>query len=319
MNKKKLFFTIILTTLFAFLFSKPVKKITLKIPLVKLNVYVTDKKGNLIKGLKVNNFKVYEDGKLQKITNFYPDESNINLVFLIENTSVVEDMRTDFIYGVREILRNLKKDDYCALVTFDIKPTIRCDFTKEKRKILDVVDMITFSPTFRSTALFDSINFTLKHLENVKGKKAIVLMATGFDTVSKLNYSQMLKIAASSDTPIFSISIGQFIRAVNDLYYTPAQRLDFKMADVRLRYISRYSGGVAFYPMYGSEFFSIGKTISKYLRHQYTIAYIPSNQDIKKKKRKIVVKCFADINGDGKEDKLIVHTKKFYYVGGFKK
>ena len=318
MNKKIILILLLIFSFSVLPFSKPIKEIKLKIPLVKLNVYVTDKKGNLIKGLKANNFKIYEDGKLQKITNFYPDESNINLVFLIENTSVVEDMRTDFIYGVREIIRSLKRDDYASLITFDIKPTIRCDFTKEKKRILDIVDMITFSPVFRNTALFDSIYFTLKRLEDVKGKTAIVLMATGFDTVSKLTYGKMLKIVASSNTPIFSISIGQFVRAVNDLYYTPAQRLDFKMADVRLKYISRYSGGVAFYPMYGSEFHSIGDRIAKYLRHQYTIGYVPSNQNLKKKKRKIEVKCFADINGDGKLDSLIVHTKKFYYVGEVK-
>ncbi len=319
MYQKKYLFLILFTLFFGFAISETVQKIKLKIPLVKVNVYVTDKKGNLIKGLKKENFKIYEDGKLQKITNFYSDKSPINLVFLMENTSVVEDMRTDFIYGVREILRSLKKDDYCALITFDIKPTIRCDFTRDKSKILQIVDMITFAPTFRSMALFDSVKFTLDHLKDVKGKKAIVLMATGFDSVSKLTYDKMLKIAASSDTPIFSISMGQFQRTVNDMYYTPSQRLDFKMADVRLKYISKYSGGVSFYPMYGSEFHSIGDKIAKYLENQYTICYIPKNQNLKKKKRKIKIECFADVNRDGKEEKLIVHSKKFYYAGEIEK
>jgi len=57
-----------------------ITSISVNIPAVRLNVTVTDKKGNLIKGLTKDYFKVYEDEKEQKITNFFPYTAPINVV-----------------------------------------------------------------------------------------------------------------------------------------------------------------------------------------------------------------------------------------------
>ncbi len=288
--------------------------LTVNIPAVTLNLTVTDKDGNLITGLTRDYFKVYEDKKEQTITNFFPDGSPVNVVLLLETSQWIQGLERDFWYGVMGFLQSLRPEDYCALVTYDMKPRIVVDFTKNKNKIASEANVNLYYKGFRESNLSDAVAFTIDRMKDVEGKKAIVLLSTGLDTFSRMNYSDALKVAESSDTVLYAISMGQLIRAVNEMGYSQVTLSEFRMADLRLRSFARKTGGEAYFPKFISEYPSIFKNISLYLRYQYTLAYRPENQNLKDEKRKIKVEAFADIDHDGKPDKLKVRCKESYRV-----
>ena len=58
--------------------------ISVTVPVVSVDVVVTDGNGNYLKDLKKENFRITEDGTVQTITNFAPSEAPITIVLLVE-------------------------------------------------------------------------------------------------------------------------------------------------------------------------------------------------------------------------------------------
>ncbi len=86
----------------------------------------------------------------------------------------------------------LKKDDYVAVVSYDMKPQILVDFTQDKRAISGALNMLRI-PGFSERNLFDALFDTLDRIDRIEGKKYIILVSSGADTFSKLNLDQIHK------------------------------------------------------------------------------------------------------------------------------
>src|SRR5882672_6807187 len=100
----------------------PDYSIRVNVPLVNVDIMVTTKDGQFINGLKKDNFKIYEDGAPQAISNIGQSEAPITAVLLTEfastNYFLVNEMLTASYYFAQE----LKKEDYVAVVSYDMKP-----------------------------------------------------------------------------------------------------------------------------------------------------------------------------------------------------
>jgi VWFA-related protein len=166
---------------------------------------------------------------------------------------------------------------------------------------------------YSEVVLFDAVDEVLGRLEKIDGKKAIFLVATGFDTISKRTYGEVLKRAEASDTMIFAVSMGQLYRLYTESYRGSFGNIDFLAADNQLRSLAEGTGGQAFYPRFPSEYPDIYDNISKQLRHQYSIAFVPTNvkKDGKFHKLKVEVPDL-DLNKDGKKDGLKARHKRGY-------
>lgn len=289
-----------------------ITSVSVSIPTVTLNLTVTDKDGNLVTGLTKDYFKVYEDGQPQEITNFFRDESPVNVVLLMESSRLISGIEQDYWYAVLDFIRNLRRDDYCALVTYDLKPRIAVDFTQDKGKIANEANISLYFQGFAESALSDAVVFVLDRMKEVKGKKAVVLLSTGLDTFSRTTYPKALTIAGESDTVLYAISMGQLARLVNEDAYSAVTSSEFLMADLRLKSFAKRTGGFAMFPRFSSEYPAVFRDVNMYLRFQYTLAYRPTNQKLDGKNRKIKVEAMADVDHDGKPDVLKVACKDSY-------
>jgi VWFA-related protein len=135
-------------------------------------------------------------------------------------------------------------------------------------------------------------------MTNIEGRKAILLVATGRDTFSKLTFDKARKSIQEAGVPIYAISLLQAFRAVYDAYMSDTARLDFLQADNQLNTFTRETGGQAFFPRFYGEFPNIFREIGNALRNQYSIAYSPSNQVKDGKYRKIKVELVNPENGE---------------------
>src|SRR5215475_12851045 len=158
--------------------------LSIDVDVVTLDVVVTDKNGNPVTGLEKRNFKLYDNDVEQTITNFSPSEAPLTVVVVLEFGQTFGYYFDDVVGPAAGFINSLRENDWAALVAYDIRPEILTDFTKNKGTLFDGLRRLQI-PTYRETALYDAVYDTLERLDEVDGKKAIFLLSTGLDTISK--------------------------------------------------------------------------------------------------------------------------------------
>jgi len=288
--------------------------LSIDVNLVELDVVVTDGRGNPVSGLVKEHFTITEDKVKQTITNFSPTDSPMTVVLLIEFGDTFGYYYDDVVRPAAGFINSLREEDWAAVVAYDIRPTILADFTQNREELFGGLRRLRF-PAYRETSLFDAVAFTLERMGNIDGKKAIFLLSTGFDTISKKSYGQVLKMAEGSDTMIYSVGMAQLYRTMYEDRMGGLQRISFLQAENVLRSLANASGGTYFFPRFQGEYRSIYETVSANMRNQYSLGFVPTNQDKDGKLHKIKIEVpRLDVNGDGKPDKLKVRHKKGYYA-----
>ena len=287
--------------------------ISVAVDLVSLQVLVTDPKGNIITGLRPENFAIYEENVKQEIANFSPIEANITVVMLVEYSRQVQYFVYEVWNAIYGFANSLRPGDWVAVIGYDIRPTILSDFTQDRQKLYDTLRRFNY-PAFSESNLSDALIDTLDRVEEIDGKAAVLLISTGLDTFSKATYDEALKKCKASNASVYAISLGQNFRIRADAagYISPEANLELLMSDNRLRSFAEFTGGELYMPRFVTEFPSIFNNISALLRNQYSIAYASSNTKKDGKFRKIKVDVSVDINNDGKPDKVKVQTRKGY-------
>ena len=264
--------------------------LSVEIELVNLDVVVTDKKGNFIPNLTAKNFRVFEDKVEQKISNFSPTTAGLTIVILVEFANTLAFWYDDVVTPTAGFIQLLRPDDWAALVAYDLRPEILSDFTQDKRELFAGLSRMRI-PGFSETNLFDALKDTLDRLEEVDGKKAVLLIGTGVDTFSKITFDTMLKRVNNTNAVIYCIGMMQFLREYMDArgYLAPEDRLTYLQADNQLNTFARRTGGKAWFPRFVGEYPNILQQVGIELRNQYSIGYQSSNPNKDGKFRKIKV------------------------------
>src|SRR5207237_3300995 len=102
---------------------------------VTMYIVATTNHGDIISGLKREHFRLFEDGVPQTVTNFGPTEAPITMVILMEFSARYYSQFSYLAkYWTDALFPQLKPQDYVALVTFDMKPKMEVNFTKNKKE-----------------------------------------------------------------------------------------------------------------------------------------------------------------------------------------
>lgn len=323
--------------------------------IVNVDAVVFNKKtGQIITGLKKENFAVFENGIKQEVTNFATPEAPITVSLVVEYSKWSELFglygNGGFEAGKLEVVRPVAyflskfikaPDDYASVIAFDMRPTTITDFTNDPNRLRQTVDLLLRNnPAFRENNLFDAIKFALVGgkgdsvvLENTKERtaqfggmvdvkakrRAIILVASGIDTFSKINYDEVRKIIQNSGIPIYIISTGNLfykkyedrLGATDSISGMPG-RLTFLQAQNAMNTFAKESGGMHYAMTFEGELPSYLQSINALLRNQYSIAYDAGEKREAGKKFKLEVK--VDVDGDGQyEDKqYVVQHRPFY-------
>lgn len=330
------------------------EKVTISTQIVNVDAVVYHKKsGQIVNGLKKENFTIFADGVQQTITNFSTPESPITVAMTVEYSKWSEIFGSAaggyYEPGTYEVIRPTAMflsqfikppNDYASVVAFDMRPTPLTDFTNDPARLSQVINLLLRNrPAFRETNLFDALKFVLvggrgdsvvledskteksdyAGLVSVQGRRrAVILVASGIDTFSKINYSDARKIAQNAGIPIYIIGTGnlffkkyeQYLDATDSLTGMPG-RLTFLQADNTLKTFAKESGG-AYYPVtFEGELPKVLGSINALLRSQYSLAFNPGDvRDGKQHKIKVSV----DVNGDGVNDdnEYVIQARSVY-------
>ena len=319
-----------------------IEKVSISTNIVNVDAVIYQKKtGQIVTGLKKPNFAIFADGVQQTITNFSTPEAPITVAMVVEYSKWSEMFGAygsgGYDPGTYEVIRPTAMflsqfikppDDYVSVVAFDIRPTPLTDFTNDPGRIGAVINLLLRNtPAFRETNLFDALKFVLvggrgdsvvleeskseksdySGLVSIQGRRrAVILIASGIDTFSKINYGEARKVLQNSGVPVYIIGTanlfkkkyGDMLPATDGLDGMPG-RMTFLQADNTLQTFAKETGG-AYYPVtFEGELPKVLGSINALLRSQYSLAFNPGNVH-DGKQHKIVVK--VDVDGDGVYD-----------------
>ncbi len=331
-----------------------IEKVTISTQIVNVDAVVYHKKsGQIVTNLKKPNFAIFADGTQQTITNFSTPEAPITVAMVVEYSKWSEIFglygNRGYEPGTYEVIRPTAMflsqfikppDDYVSVVAFDIRPTPLTDFTNDPSRLQAVISLLLRnSPAFRETNLFDALKFVLvggrgdsvvledskseksdyAGLVSVQGRRrAVILVASGIDTFSKINYGDARKVLQNAGVPVYIIGTanlfkkiyGDQLPATDSLMGMPG-RMSWLQADNTLQTFAKETGGAYFPVTFEGELPKVLGSINALLRSQYSLAFNPG--DVRDgKQHKLEVK--VDIDGDGTYDnkEFEVQARKFY-------
>src|SRR5205823_3166231 len=266
--------------------------IAVDVPIVTLDVVATTQHGDIIPGLKKENFRILDDGVPQTITNFAPTDAPITMVLLLEFSNDRWGGIFTYLskYWSQSLFPNLQQKDWIALETFDMKTRIEVDFTQNKDEVLNGIYHLYF-PGFSESNVYDALLETVDRLKDVKGKKSIVILASGVDTFSKHNLDQTMKQLRQSDVTIFCVGLSQFLTTRSNM--GALREMDYLQAENQLKTFAKETGGYAWFPRFEGEMPEIFRAVSAFLRNQYSLSYSPSNRARDGKFRKVKIELVA--------------------------
>jgi VWFA-related protein len=307
----------------------PDYSIHVDVPVVEVPVMVTTKDGQFISSLTKENFRISEDGTPQTISTFTVSDAPITAVLLVEFAASDYYFMGDILTASYSFANTLKKDDWLAVISYDMKSYILADFTQNKQEVYGALRQLRV-PGFSETNEFDALYDTLDRVDRIQGHKYIILVSSGLDTFSRVRLDKITaKIKATKDVTIFPISVGAQARIYADAQGRalphganmgiPTDRMDYLQADNQMNTFARLTGGRAYFPRFQAEFPEIFQDIGGDIRHQYSIAYHPTNPKLDGTYRKLKVDVVAPDGGPlkfkdqkGKDLKILVIAREGY-------
>jgi VWFA-related protein len=331
-----------------------IEKVSISTQIVNVDAVVYHKKSRqIVTDLKKPNFALFADGVQQTITNFSTPEAPITVAMVVEYSKWSEIFglygNRGYEPGTYEVIRPTAMflsqfikppDDYVSVIAFDIRPTPLTDFTNDPGRLQQVISLLLRNqPAFRETNLFDALKFVLQGgrgdavvLENSESEKAdyaglasvqgrrraVILIASGIDTFSKINYGDARKVLQNSGVPVYIIGTanmfkklyGDQLPATDSLLGMPG-RMSWLQADNTLQTFAKETGGAYFPVTFEGELPKVLGSINALLRSQYSLAFNPGEvRDGKQHKLQVRV----DIDGDGTYDdkEYVVQARQFY-------
>jgi VWFA-related protein len=221
-------------------------------------------------------------------------------------------------YWADAFFPNLQQKDWVALVTFDMKPRTEVDFTQNKDEVRNALYHLYF-PGFSESNVFDAVLDTTERLKDVKGKKAILLLATGVDTFSKHTLDQTMKQLRQSDATIFCVGLDKPYTNFLDSHGSTGSHMNYLQGENQMKTFAQLTGGYAWFPQFDGEIPGIFHDITAYLRNQYSLSYTPTTGANDGKFHKVKIELvqpdgspLAVTDQKGKKQKVVVYAREGY-------
>jgi Ca-activated chloride channel family protein len=272
--------------------------ISVDVDVALFNLTVLDDHGKTVSGLTAENFRIYEDGREQKVKIFQPEDSPATVGLVIDNSGSMGNKRSDVVTAALAFVNASHPDDEIFVVDFNHQAWLALPesipFTGDTTELRKALLATRVEGT---TALYDALSLALDHLKHgTLQRKALVLISDGADNASTTNFDTVQRMAEQSSATIYCVGI-----------YDPYDR--DKNPGV-LKKLSKLTGGEAFFPHQPSDLREIWPKIAGSIRGQYTIGYLSDDNTRDGAYRKVKITAF-----DKRGKPLEVRTRSGYLAG----
>ena len=231
--------------------------------LVLLDVSVKDSKGGFVSGLTQDQFKVYEDGKPQVISQFSNADVPVTVGIVVDESGSMRPKRPEVLTAALEFIHASNPQDEMFVVNFN------------ERARRGLPDLVPFSGDISQlrlalwqgdpegrTALYDAIELAMRQLQlGRRAKQALVVISDGGDNVSKHTLTEVTNDLLNSLVTVYTVGIFD----QDDPERNPGV----------LEKLAHISGGAVYFPKQLDQVIPICKQIAQDIRTRYTIGYIP--------------------------------------------
>ena len=250
--------------------------------LVTLQVRVIDRFNRPINDVRAEDFRVFENGAPQKIEFVTKEEVPISYGLVVDNSGSLRNQIVQVIEAGKTIVESNKSGDETFVLRFVSSDEIKImqDFTADKQLLGDALDDM-FVEGGR-TAVIDAVYLTSEHTaEHKKGtalddkrRRATSLVTDGADRASFYKRAQLCESLKENDVQIYVIGfVNELEREAGFISKSKRQ----KAVDL-LDGLAKETGGRTFYPTSLSELPRIAEEITKDMRTQYVVSYVPTSQ-----------------------------------------
>ncbi len=278
---------------------------TFKVNVKLVNVFttVTDPSGAPVSSLKQDDFEVFEDGKPQKIAVFHREsELPLSIVVAVDTSlSTRGDQRLELESARRFAHAILRPIDGISLFQFSEIVDQITPFTADLRVIDHAINRIHSGA---ATALYDTLYLGSDALLERRGRKVMVVITDGGDTVSKTSYQDAVREAQQAEVILYSIIIVPIENSAG-------RDIGGEHALIQL---SKDTGGKYFYASGLEQLDAAFRQISDELRTQYLIAYYPSTRLSDSDFRRIEIKINPATKDYPDPSELQVRHRSGYYT-----
>jgi Ca-activated chloride channel family protein len=280
--------------------SEPATTLKVDVKLVNVFVTVTDAHGAPVAGLKKENFSVQEDGREQKIAVFDKESALPLSIALAVDTSLStrRDLPLEQSSAKRFAHLIMRPVDALAVYAFSEVVNLSMPFTADLKRIDEGIDHVRLGA---ATALYDAIYLASRALDRRQGRKVIVLITDGGDTISKVDYKEAARAAEEAEALVYSI-------IVVPIEASAGRETGGEHALIQL---SEDTGGKYYYAKSASQLDDAFRKISDELRTQYLLAYYPSQRTSYSEFRRIQVRVSGPSDA---ADYRVRHRAGYYSV-----
>jgi len=248
--------------------------------LVNLTVTVTDKHNRLISGLERGNFEVYEDNVKQSIEFFTNEDTPLSIGIIFDISGSMQDKIERARDALNAFVQTCHNNDDFFLVTFNQRPALAAEFSDGNT----VMNKLESAYASGGTALYDAIYMGLGEIPRGRhNKRALLIISDGEDTTSRHSYGELTRMLKEANVQVYCIGI------LSPMYLVFGDTLNTQGTAI-LDEIAKQTGGKSFFPRKQKELENIVTRIALELRRQYSIGYLPTNQDRNGKWRKVKIR-----------------------------
>jgi len=231
--------------------------------LVVLHVTVADKDDQIVTDLTEEDFRIYEDGAPQQIKLFRREDVPVSVGILVDNSGSMRDKRLKVNAAAVDFVKESNPEDEMFIVNFNDEAFLDADFTNDIDRMQDALQRID---SRGGTAFYDAVQMSLDHVKKKakRDKRVLLVVSDGEDNASRAELENLVRELQEQESQTIVYAIGLL---------SEEEKRSAKRAQRAIRYVSRATGGPAYFPKTVDEVSALTRRIAFDIRNQYTLTY----------------------------------------------
>jgi len=235
-------------------------------------LYVTvEDRSSAARELAPRNFRVSEDGVAQKVVRAEP-AGPANVVLLVENNLMSWRFLNDVHSAMRGFLQAAPQRHSYALVTYSRNVNVEAGLTPDIEKIGAAYAGLRHT-AYADADTLDAIYRVAGKLEELPGRRVIILVGSGLDTFSRHTPGQLRRRLEAANVLVYGIATGSDMRQESPIYPEPGFQADPLRSEMLMRMLATTTGGRMYCPSCEAEYADAMRDIMAALDGQYEVVY----------------------------------------------
>ena len=268
-------------------------QLRIDVQLATVDVYVDDAAGKPVTNLTRDDFVILDNGAIRDIQTFDSAETPYNVLLLFDRSSSTQDQWPFLVRAISRFIAQLPDQHRVALAAFDDKPEMLLgwknarDFSRQAFTILS---------NNSGTNVYEALDWSLRELRGVKGRKGIIVFTDGVDnrlsrrlvsfqkdgtptiTPPELDsdFQKLLRMVTQSSVPIYFVAVNTDQNPDQQRVPNSFDLLQRSAARLRMEILATRSNGNLDLPHQIQDITALYEEIGWKLGHSYSLGFRPA-------------------------------------------